>query len=272
MQQGHFSNWVKWFFATFVVIIVSNLLGAFLAAGPLAAAERTSHRLVEFVTATVPANTAQFAAFRATGDEASLTLGTGQLIAWLTTRPFAFLTLDQRSIFKKSPFRNFPIPNAFWWLISLAPIVSLVGFAMTSENWPMGAFILFIGEASVTASILALFWMKTTLFDNLLLGALFGVLCLSAFIGMFLVGTLPSKEIGGRLARLGIGFGYFMAVKFYTEAAPPAGPWMVYQFPSRPDNASDFQLEHSIYNRADVRRELIEWIAQGALAGRERGV
>jgi hypothetical protein len=237
--------------------------------GPLAVAKRTSHRLVEFVTATVPANTPRFAAFRATGDEASLTLGSGQLIAGLTTRPFAFFTLDQRPFFKKNPFRNFPTPHAFWWLISLALILFFVGLGMTNENWPIGAFILFLGEASLTLSILALFWMKTTLFDNLLLGVLFSLLCLSAFIEMYLVGTLPPKETGGRLARWGIGFGYFMAVKIYTEATPPGGRWMVYQFPSRPDNASDFQLEHSIYNRADVRRELIDWIAQGALAGRE---
>jgi hypothetical protein len=173
------------------------------------------------------------------------------------------------SIFQKKPVQEFPDPTRVLVAHFTCPNIIFRRTWDDQRELAYRSLHTFLGEASLTLSILALFWMKTTLFDNLLLGVLFSLLCLSAFVEMYLVGTLPPKETGGRLARWGIGFGYFMAVKIYTEATPPGGRWMVYQFPSRPDNASDFQLEHSIYNRADVRRELIDWIAQGALAGRE---
>jgi hypothetical protein len=258
-------GWVMLLVVLTACSVLCSLLAA-VAAGLMGVATRTAKRLAEFATAKCPVNT-DLCVFRVTGDEASLSLAGGQLLAWGTTKLYSYMVSKKELNFLTQPLRHVPIPEAFWLLPVLSMIAAAAGFLLGSENSAAASALLVLGKIGIAISMLGLAWAKTTIFDNLLYGLSFILLLAASLVGMPLIGTRPPAElIGGIRAGWILGLGYFLAVDFYTEPTPPGGPWRLYQFPRHADPASNDELglAHSIYNDPNVRARVASWLAESA--------
>jgi hypothetical protein len=249
-------------------VFISGAIAAIMS--PLMTAAATnSPRLAELITATVPRNTC-FSIFRVTGDEASLSLATGQLIAWAATKLYADSARAKPFKFLANPFKKKRIPRGFWYILLVSVLAFMIGMWTSQNGLTAGAVaVLLIGKIGIVMSLLLYGWTKTTLFDNFLYGVSFFLLWVATIIGNFLIGMAPPRDvIKNNFARWILGFGSLVAVDVYTEATPPGGPWTVYHFGSLPDQNFDGDrgLAHSVYNHPEVRTRLVEWLALCATA------
>jgi hypothetical protein len=198
-----------------------------------------------------------------TGDEASLSLASGQLMAWSATKLYGYFARAKNLTFLTKPLRRMKIPKSFWFLPAISILAIAVGFHLPQDNPSVGAaLILLVGKIGIGISVLALGGMTTTIFDNLLFGLAFIFLWMATLIGTSLIGTVPERKlVDSRIARWAVGLGSLLAVDYYTEATPLGGPWTVFHFSRHKEANADSELAHSIYHHPEVRSLLVEWLA-----------
>lgn len=263
-------RFIPWIISLLLIVLFSNIAAA-LASGVLGHASQTSVAFADMVTARVPQNTS-FCVFRVAGDEASLSLGSGQLMAWVAIRLYDKLSRTKQLNFLVNPLRKIKIPKMYWYL----PVVSVVlafSSSLFTKNNPTLASVLFVYcYIGLSLSVILFLSIKTTFLDNVLFGMAYVLMGVAAPIGIILFGLLPPKIIFGERPRFWsifrwiIGIGYFVTLAIYTEVTPTGGPWTVYQFDQDPDRGLDCktQLAHSVYNHPKVRAKLVEWLAECA--------
>jgi hypothetical protein len=125
-------GWINWLVAILLISVFSHIVAAFVS-GTFGVVARTSTRFAEILTAKVPEDTA-FCAFRVTGDEASLSLASGQLIAWFSTKLYAYFTKTKNLKFLTNPFRKRKIPKKYWHVPTTSLVIFLIGNVLSQKK------------------------------------------------------------------------------------------------------------------------------------------
>jgi len=250
---------------TFAAVIISHLGDI----GTKRVAE-----LADGLNVCIPKNT-QIGVFRVTGDEASASLASGQLLAWASVRLTTYFAKANDLRFLREPFRNLPVPTAFW----LIPLVGILASAGAKYFAAPGLSI--IGGVAVSVSVLVLVGLKTTFFDNLLYGFFFLMLLVAILVVTAVQGTVPSREMFEELdvrwneriaiwvARWSMGLGSSLALEITTEAIPVGASATIHLFSRDTRGSNADQLAHSVYENADVRSAVVRWIDEHVSAGIE---
>jgi hypothetical protein len=246
-------GWLVWLSMLLFSFIFSAALSAYIS-GAIKGVVPDPSLLADSITSQVSQNT-RFCIFRATGDEASLSLASGQLMAWSTSVLYASFVRANALRFLTQPLRGTKLPKAFW----IVPAIGLLAQAIALREGSAAQTLSLVAFIAGLVSVLAALWIKTTFLDNFLFGIAFIGMWIATAVGSLMVGAMPSQEeIESRFVRWAVGMGILLSVDIYTEATPPGGPWEVYH---QRDSDAQTGLVHSIYNNAGVRSRLVHWLA-----------
>lgn len=232
---------------SFSFITILGLLPITLFLQVLDEAEVIKEQLVDAICATVPKGS-NLGIVRVAGDEASLSLGTGQFLLWLVSRAFAWAEKRkrgqwgsvywgklriERGAFAGLSFHGGKTPcwlRISWIIVGLSLLGILeifsitlprveIGDAFGSTEPPKIAYIIFLLTTIwfIVPLIIFLIW-KTRFFgmlESLLFGALMYLLFVGIFLAVFWLGTVPKKLDSGvlfHLGRSGLLFRWFIGV------------------------------------------------------------
>jgi hypothetical protein len=191
---------------------------------------------------------------RVSGDEASLVLGLGQILAWASNRLYGMVLRGFKFSIFVSPFRR---P---WF--SLGTIITFAALAaILYASYPedvltfMGNTYKLFWPLRLTSLAFGFFLIGSIsrVYDRFLLGlTLIGVL-ISSLLVCKVVGTKDQDSLLSGMLKA-------FCIDVDTEASP-AGFWRIAQFSKndRPEPAQS-ELVHSIYVEERVHDEVISWI------------
>jgi hypothetical protein len=187
---------------------------------------------------------------RVSGDEASLVLGVGQMLAWASNRMYEV-------VLRGLAFGLVVWPPRLWYLaatvVFVAAVVGLVEGVHPGKWLGVDAYTL-ITIASLAAAICFL-GAFTRIYDRLLLGL--------TVVGVFIASAAVSKVVGMKDNH---GFISGVVKAFCVDVdieAAPAGHWHVAEFAKEErTGATPSELVHSIYIEERVCEEVVDWIAR----------
>ncbi|GJD52477.1 hypothetical protein OPKNFCMD_5243 [Methylobacterium crusticola] len=194
---------------------------------------------------------------RVSGDEASLTLATGQMLSWAASRLYSGMVKQSGELIFANPLRRKFFLNGF--MLNAACLGGVIAYALYKKQEVDLFYVI-----RYQAAIVGFFFLGsiTRLYERIVLGLAVILVIVASGFASYLIGTTSNDSTSSPLRVLSLSnFVTAFCVEVDTEAAP-AGHWQVCQFSKNDEviRLAPGELIHSIYNDPRICTEVIQWI------------